>query len=63
MGWTCSAYGRDERRIQGFGEKTRERDHLEDPDVDGRVILRWTFRKWYVGQYASGSRSEKPGRF
>ena len=23
----------------------RERDHLGDPDVDGRVILRWIFRK------------------
>ena len=24
----------------------RERDHLEDPDVDGRIILRWIFMKW-----------------
>jgi hypothetical protein len=24
----------------------RERDHREDPDVDGRIILRWIFRKW-----------------
>jgi len=23
----------------------RERDHLRDPDVDGRIILRWIFRK------------------
>jgi len=23
----------------------RERDHWGDPDVDGRVILRWIFRK------------------
>jgi len=27
----------------------RERDHVEDPDVDGRIILRWIFRKWDVG--------------
>ena len=26
-----------------------ERDHLEDPGVDGRVILSWIFRKWDVG--------------
>ena len=27
-----------------------ERDHLEDPFVDGRIIIlvRWVFRKWDV---------------
>ena len=29
--------------------KPGERDHLGDPDVDGRIILRWIFRKWEVG--------------
>jgi len=24
----------------------RERDHWGDPDVDGRIILRWIFGKW-----------------
>jgi hypothetical protein len=24
----------------------RERKYLEDPDADGRIILRWIFRKW-----------------
>ena len=27
----------------------RERDHLEVPGVDGRIILIWIFRKWDVG--------------
>jgi len=27
----------------------RERDHLGDSVVDGRIILRWNFRKWGVG--------------
>jgi hypothetical protein len=26
----------------------REREHLEDPVVDGKIILRWIFRKWNV---------------
>jgi hypothetical protein len=26
----------------------RERDHLEDPGVERRIILRWIFRKWDV---------------
>jgi len=24
----------------------RERDHWGDPDVDGRIILKWILRKW-----------------
>ena len=27
----------------------RERDNLEDSGVDGRMILRWIYRKWDVG--------------
>jgi hypothetical protein len=27
----------------------RERDNWGDPGVDGRIILRWIFRKWDVG--------------
>jgi len=44
MGGACSAYG-EERLMQGF---SGERGHLEDQDVDGRIILRWIFRKWDV---------------
>jgi hypothetical protein len=31
----------------------RERDHLEDPDIDGRIILRRIFRKWDEGHGVS----------
>jgi len=37
MGGALNTYGEDERCIQGFGEETW--DHLQDPDVDGRIIL------------------------
>jgi hypothetical protein len=26
-----------------------EREHLGDPGVDGRIILRWVSRRWDVG--------------
>jgi hypothetical protein len=36
----------EERCIQGFGRgNLMERDHSEDPSSDGRIILRWIFRK------------------
>ena len=28
-----------------------EGDHLEEPGVDGRIILRWIFRQWNVGSW------------
>jgi hypothetical protein len=44
MGGACSTYGR------GLWYGTlRIRDHFEDPGVDGRIILRWIFGKWDVG--------------
>jgi len=43
-------YGGEERCMQGFGGGyLRKRDHLEDQGVDGRIILRWIFKKWDVG--------------
>jgi hypothetical protein len=28
--------------------KPEGKNHLKDPRVDGRIILRWIFRKWDV---------------
>jgi len=32
-------------------ETQRERDQFEDTGVDGRIILRWLFRKWDEGAW------------
>jgi len=52
----CSAYGGEERCIKGFdGGNLRERYHLGDPGVEGRIILIWIFRRWDVGVWTGSS--------
>jgi len=54
MGGACGAYGGGESCAQGSGGGSlREGDHWGDPDVDGRITLRRTFRKW-VGVLGTG---------
>jgi len=50
MRWT----GHVARMMERIGScgNLRERDHLEDSDVDGRIILRWILRKSDVGLWS-----------
>ena len=46
MGGACSAHGGRTEVYAGFWwGNLRERNHLGDPGVDGKIILRWIFRK------------------
>ena len=38
-------WGRGEVHVGFWWGYLRERDHLEDPDLDKRIILKWVFRK------------------
>jgi hypothetical protein len=42
----CMGERRGEVEIGFWWENLRKGDHLEDPRVGGRIILRWIFRKW-----------------
>jgi len=41
--------GRGEGYTGFWWGNSRKRDHLEYPGVDGKIILRWFFRKCDVG--------------
>jgi hypothetical protein len=45
MGGVCRVWG---GVLMGWGN-LRERDHLEEPNVNGWIILTWIFRKWDEG--------------
>jgi hypothetical protein len=52
MGRACSTFGGRGEVYTGFWWGIlRERDRLEDPSIDGRIILSWIFRKWDVAAW------------
>jgi hypothetical protein len=54
VGRACGTNLRGERSVQGFGGKPpKERDHLEDQGVDGRIGS-----EWILGRLAGGGGTE-----
>jgi hypothetical protein len=51
MRWAghVACFGRGEAYTGFWWGILREGDHLEVPDVDGMIVLRWIFSKWDVG--------------
>ena len=38
--------GRGEVHTGFWWGNTKERAHLEDPGIDGKILLNWIFKKW-----------------
>jgi hypothetical protein len=56
MSRACRTYGEKRGVCRDLGGETmRKRDNLGDPDVVGRIILRWIFRKCDVGVWIGSS--------
>jgi hypothetical protein len=45
MGRTCGTYGAGEVHTWLYWGNLREEDHLKDTGVDGRIILKWIFKR------------------
>jgi hypothetical protein len=49
MGGAYSTDGEEKGVYRVLVWKSEGKSHWGDPDVDGRIMLGWIFRKWDVG--------------
>jgi len=47
--------GRGEAYTRFWWGNLREREHLGDPGIDGKIVLRWISRKWDVEVWIGSS--------
>ena len=46
MGGIYHVWGREEVNVGFYCRNQGEGDHLEDPGVEGRIIIKWILKKW-----------------
>jgi len=46
MGGSCGTHGERRGAYRAWVGRTEGKDHLEDLDINWRIILKWIFKKW-----------------
>jgi hypothetical protein len=51
MGGTCVTHGEKRNAYKILWETRKEREYVVVINIDGRMILEWNFKKYYVRTY------------